>query len=125
MSLALDDHALEDLDTTAGALDDLEVHLHPVARRKRGNAAQLRTLDGFDDAAHDGEEGGAPWRPGRSRRGVPASAECHGSGRPSQPASPRRGFRSRSPAADPPPVPDYAPAASRRSADDARRAGPP
>jgi hypothetical protein len=30
--------------------------LHAVARREVGNAAQLRALDGFDDAAHNVKE---------------------------------------------------------------------
>ena len=57
VALALDDDALEDLHAPARALDHLEVHLHAVARREVGNAAQLRALDGFDDAAHDVKEG--------------------------------------------------------------------
>ena len=53
VSLALDDDALEHLHAPARALDHLEVDLDAVARREVGNAAQLRALDGFDDAAHD------------------------------------------------------------------------
>jgi len=60
--LALDHDALEDLHTPAGALDHLKMNLHAIARREVGNAAQLRALDGFDDAAHGkGDAGGAPW----------------------------------------------------------------
>ena len=57
VALALDHDALEDLHAAARALDHLEVHLDAVARREVGNAAQLRALDGFDDAAHDVKEG--------------------------------------------------------------------
>ena len=57
MTLALDDDALEHLHAAAGALDHLEVDLDAVARREVGDAAQLRALDGFDNAAHDGEGG--------------------------------------------------------------------
>src|ERR1019366_2653803 len=53
VALALDHDPLEDLHTAALALDDLEVHLHAVARGEVGNAAQLRALNGCDDAAHD------------------------------------------------------------------------
>ena len=53
VALALDHDPLEDLDASARPLDDLEVDLHAVARREVGNAAQLRALDGFDDAAHE------------------------------------------------------------------------
>ena len=56
VALALDHDALEDLHPTARALDDLEVHLDAVAGREVGNAAQLRALDGFDDAAHNVKE---------------------------------------------------------------------
>ena len=59
MPLALDHDALEHLNAAARALDDLEMDLNAVARRKVGNAAQLRALDGFDDAAHNGEGGRA------------------------------------------------------------------
>ena len=52
MALALDDHALEDLDAPARALDHLEVHLDAIARREVGDAAQLLTLDAFDNGAH-------------------------------------------------------------------------
>ena len=55
VALALDHDALEDLHAAASALDHLEMHLHAIARREVGNAAQLRALDGFDDAAHAGE----------------------------------------------------------------------
>src|ERR1700677_2741676 len=53
MPLALDHDALEDLHTATGALDHLEMDLHAIARREVGNAAQLRALDGFDNAAHE------------------------------------------------------------------------
>jgi hypothetical protein len=52
MALALDDDTLENLDATTGALDHLEMHLHAVARREVWYAAQLRTLDAFDNSAH-------------------------------------------------------------------------
>ncbi len=69
MALALDDDALEDLHAAAGALDHLEVHLDAVARREARDAAQLRALDGFDDAAHDGEGGRAVSTEGDAERG--------------------------------------------------------
>ena len=45
VALALDDDALEDLGAPAGALDDLEVDAHAVARREARDAAQLRALE--------------------------------------------------------------------------------
>ncbi len=56
VALALDHDALEHLHAAARALDHLEVDLHAVARREVGDAAQLRALDGFDDAAHERRE---------------------------------------------------------------------
>jgi hypothetical protein len=50
--LALDHDSLEDLDAPARALDHLEVHLDAIAGCELGDAAQLRTLDAFDDGAH-------------------------------------------------------------------------
>ncbi len=70
VALALDDDALEDLHAAARALDHLEVDLHAVAGREVGNAAQLRALDGCDDAAHDGEGRGAFWQTAGAPRGV-------------------------------------------------------
>ena len=52
VSLTLDDDTLEHLHAPASALDHLEVNLDTVAGREGGDAAQLRALDGFDDAAH-------------------------------------------------------------------------
>src|SRR3954453_377605 len=51
-ALPLDDDALEDLGPATSALDDLEVHLHPVARLEAGDTAQLRALEGVDDGSH-------------------------------------------------------------------------
>ena len=51
-ALALDHDALEDLGAPAGALDDLEVHAHAVARLEDGHSPQLGTLDAVDDAGH-------------------------------------------------------------------------
>ena len=51
-ALALDHDALEDLGAAAGALDDLEVHAHAVARLEGGDAAQLRALEAVDDSGH-------------------------------------------------------------------------
>ena len=59
VALALDDDALEYLHAAARALDHLEVDLDAVARREVWDAAQLRALDGFDDAAHDDKGGRA------------------------------------------------------------------
>jgi hypothetical protein len=58
MALALDDDTLKHLHAATGALDHLEVDLDAVARREVWNAAQLRALDGCDNAAHDENEGG-------------------------------------------------------------------
>jgi hypothetical protein len=52
LALALDHHALEDLRPPAIALDDLEVHAHPVPGRELGNAPELRALEAVDDGAH-------------------------------------------------------------------------
>ena len=53
-TLALDDDALEDLDATALALDDLEVDADGVARLEpRAIGAQLSLLDVLDDAMHN------------------------------------------------------------------------
>src|SRR4029077_11267929 len=60
MPLALDHDPLEHLHAAPRSLDHLEMHLHAVAWRESGNTAQLRALDGFDDAAH-GDEGGRVW----------------------------------------------------------------
>ena len=54
MSLTLDDDPLEHLHAAARALDHLKVDLDPIAGRELGDAAQLRALDGVDDAAHSG-----------------------------------------------------------------------
>ena len=42
--------------------------LHAVARREVGNAAQLRALDGFDDAAHGERRARGPDGAGRAAR---------------------------------------------------------
>ena len=52
-ALALDHDPLEHLGPAAGALHDLEVHPHAVARLERRDAAQLSALDAVDDAGHD------------------------------------------------------------------------
>jgi hypothetical protein len=49
-ALALDHHALEHLGAPAGALDDLEVHAHTVARLEDRYSPQLGTFEAFDDA---------------------------------------------------------------------------
>src|SRR3954465_9858178 len=71
-TLALDDHALEDLRAAPRALDDLEVDLDAVSGLEAGDAAQLGALEGVDDGAH-------------GRREVPARMASaggrHGSGR--------------------------------------------
>ncbi len=74
MALALDDDPLEDLHAPARTLDDLEVNLHAVARGEAGYAAQLRALDGFDDAAHNGEGGARPNGPREGPRKLSAGA---------------------------------------------------
>ena len=51
-ALALDDDALEDLDTAPRALDHLEMDANRVARLEPGHLAQLGALDRFDDVAH-------------------------------------------------------------------------
>jgi len=56
MALALDDDALEHLGPAAAALDDLEMHAHPVTGLEVGDAAQLRALEAFDDRAHGREK---------------------------------------------------------------------
>ncbi len=61
VTLALDDDTLEDLHAAASTLDHLEVDLDAVAGREAGDAAQLRALDGCDNAAHDDEREGAPF----------------------------------------------------------------
>src|SRR5918997_4673359 len=67
LALALDDDALEDLGTTAGALDDLEVDADAVAGLEGGDAAELRALQGVDYGAHS-EENAAREGPLRRRR---------------------------------------------------------
>jgi hypothetical protein len=57
VALALDDDALEDLGSTARALDDLEVDAHAVARLEAGDAAELRAFEGLDDHGHSGDAG--------------------------------------------------------------------
>src|SRR3954462_9667213 len=52
LTLALDDHALEDLRAAPRALDDLEVDLDAISGLEAGDAAQLRALEGVDDGAH-------------------------------------------------------------------------
>src|SRR3954465_6610347 len=68
VALALDDHALEDLGAPARPLDDLEVHADAIARLEVGHAAQLRTLEAVDDAAHGlgSEKSQGARRPGES-----------------------------------------------------------
>src|SRR5215210_5105214 len=51
-ALALDDDALEDLGSTARALDHLEVDADAVARLELGDAPQLLALEAVDDGAH-------------------------------------------------------------------------
>ena len=68
VALALDHDALEDLGPAAGALDDLEVDLHAVARLEGGDAAQLRALEVVDDSAHGNKGAG---RTGGRRRELP------------------------------------------------------
>jgi hypothetical protein len=68
VALALDDDALEHLDAPAGALDHLEVNLQAIARREVGHTAQLGAFEGFDDAAHNKEEGGGLVLGGLPRR---------------------------------------------------------
>src|SRR5215207_11221576 len=67
LALALDDDALEDLGTTAGALDDLEVDADAIAGLEGGDAAELRALQAVDDGAH-GEEDAARGGPLARRR---------------------------------------------------------
>ena len=44
--------ALEDLRAAPGALHDLEVHAHAIARLEGRDSAQLRPLDAVDYAGH-------------------------------------------------------------------------
>src|SRR5215218_514954 len=67
LALALDHDAFEDLGTTAGALDDLEVDADAIAGLEGGHAAELRALQGVDYGAH-GEENAAREDPLRRRR---------------------------------------------------------
>ena len=46
---------------SARALDHLEVHAHPVPRRKARNLLQLTLLDALDDRAHDEEKARTGW----------------------------------------------------------------
>src|SRR3954447_13162600 len=106
LALALDDHALEDLGAAARALDDLEVHLEPVARLEARDAAQLGALEGIDDRAH-GERAPAGVDPPRKRRPMVADprgprANAGGSARGASDGSPRGGRRAGPPA---PPIP--------------------
>src|SRR5262249_2114350 len=52
MTLALDDHALEDLRTATRALDDLEVDADTIARVELRRASKLLALKIFDNSAH-------------------------------------------------------------------------
>ena len=52
MALALDHDALEHLGAAPRALDDLEVHAQTVTGVERGDPAELRSLQAFDDCAH-------------------------------------------------------------------------
>src|ERR687893_2945305 len=67
LALALDHNAFEDLGTTAGALDDLEVDADAIAGLEGGDAAELRALQGVDYGAHS-EENAARERSLRRRR---------------------------------------------------------
>ena len=51
-ALALDDDPLEDLGTAAGALHDLEMDPHAVARLEDRHSAQLGALEAVDDSCH-------------------------------------------------------------------------
>jgi hypothetical protein len=53
VALTLDHHTLEYLRAPAGALDHLKVNADAIAGLELRHAAQLRTLEAFDDAAHE------------------------------------------------------------------------
>ena len=72
-----DHDTLEDLGAAAAALDDLEVHPHPVARREPRHPPQLTLLDALDDRAHGLCEGDAGALAARAEAGDDAWPLAH------------------------------------------------